>query len=273
MLGKQKMVAEKKLPADNVKTYRSIVARLNYLIPERPDLGYATKELARRMSDPSEVDWEMLRRFARYLVGRPRLRIVYPHQNDPGHLTCYTDSDWAGCQLTRRSTSGGMLMRGAHLLKAWSKTQQTVALSSAEAELYACVKGIGELLGARSILRDFGILTSGHVLGDASAALGIIRRHGLGRLRHIDCGYLWVQEQSATKAVSFDKVKGDQNPADSQTKFLNIDLLHRHICRVGCDFPKGVNEFGLHNVPRALASAIAASSLWGIGCPSVVKNE
>ena len=245
MLGKQKMIADKPLAPAMVKKYRSVVARLNYLIQERPDIAYSTKELARRMSDPGEDDYAMLKRLARYLVGKPRLRILFSHQPDPGSLLCYTDSDWAGCLLTRRSTSGGILLRGSHLIKCWSKTQQTVALSSAEAELYASVKGAAELMGARSILRDFGIDCAGHVLGDASAALGVIRRHGLGRLRHIDCSYLWIQERAASKTVRFDKVKGSEHPADSQTKYLGAEILNQHVKAMGCDYPKGKNDFGL----------------------------
>eukprot|EP00974_Lingulodinium_polyedra_P082078 7946493-Lingulodinium_polyedra.AAC.1 len=50
-------------------------------------------------------------------------------------LLVMTDSDWAGCARTRKSTSGGVVMRGRHLIKHWSGTQSTAALSSAEAEL------------------------------------------------------------------------------------------------------------------------------------------
>ena len=56
-------------------------------------------------------------------------------------LTVYVDTDWAGCFKTRRSISGGAIMRGTHLLKHWSTTQQTVALSSGEAELKGIVNG------------------------------------------------------------------------------------------------------------------------------------
>ena len=111
--------------------------------------------------------------------------------------------------------------------------------------MYATVKGTSELLGARSILSDFGIDNDGHVMGDASAALGVIKRHGLGRLRHVDCSYLWVQEMSASKSISFSKVKGESNPADCLTKHLGVDVMVKHIGAMSCDFPSGINEFGL----------------------------
>ena len=242
LLGKLKFTPKGRLNPERTKQYRSLVATLNYLIPERPDLAYATKELARRMAEPGEEDWKMLVHLGRYLVGKPRLAIFYPHQLSPGKLQCFTDSDWAGCPMTRRSTSGGMRFHGRHLLKAWSRIQQTVALSSAEAELYSSIKGASELMGCRFIMMDFGFSVAGEVLGDASAALGIIQRHGLGRLRHIDCAYLWIQQQSASKAIRFGKVRGEDNPADCQTKHLNLDLLLKHVLFSGCSFPAGATS-------------------------------
>ena len=83
-----------------------------------------------------------------------------------------TDSDWAGCLKPRKSTSGGVTMRGAHALRHWSATQATVALSSAGAELIGIVKGASEAIGARSPLEDFGVLCTIDVCTDASTAVG-----------------------------------------------------------------------------------------------------
>ena len=75
-------------------------------------------------------------------------------------------------------------MHGGHLIKSWSRTQAIVALSSGEAELYGMVKASAELLGAMSAMRDFGNELKGHVLGDSSAALGIVSRQCLGETSH-----------------------------------------------------------------------------------------
>ena len=76
------------------------------------------------------------------------------------------------------------------MLKFWSKTQAVVALSSAEAQLGAAVKASQEVLGIMSLWKDVGEATKGHVMGDASAAIGIIRRMGLVKVRHLNtsCG-------------------------------------------------------------------------------------
>ena len=63
------------------------------------------------------------------------------------NVQAYSDSRWAGCKRTARSTSGGVVMRGKHHLKSWSVTQKRVTLSSADAELVALVKASTETIG------------------------------------------------------------------------------------------------------------------------------
>ena len=70
----------------------------------------------------------------------------YPFQS-ADRIDTYSDTDWAGCLRTRKSTSGGCILRGKHLLKSWSKSHGLVALSSGESELYAVVKASAEGIG------------------------------------------------------------------------------------------------------------------------------
>ena len=109
-------------------------------------------------------------------------------------LRVYTDADWGGCKKTSRSTSGGVVMRGDHCIKFWSKTQASVVLSSGEAELVALVKGACEAKGIASIIRDMINKDPGRIgiYTDASAAIGMVQRQGTGKVRHIEwecCGY------------------------------------------------------------------------------------
>lgn len=86
-------------------------------------------------------------------------------------------------------------MWGHHLIKSWSSTQSVVALSSAEAELYALLKTACQALGVASLASDFGIELEVIVNSDSSAALAITQRHGLRKLRHINVQWLWLQDQ------------------------------------------------------------------------------
>ncbi len=58
---------------EQIKIFRSVVARANYISQDRPDIQYATKELCRRMAGPTAADWNSLKRLSRYLRGRPRM--------------------------------------------------------------------------------------------------------------------------------------------------------------------------------------------------------
>ena len=68
-----------------------------------------------------------------------------------------------------------------------------MALSSAEAELYALTKGAAQALGLMTLLADLGVEVQAAVHTDASAAIGIVRRSGFGKLRHLNVRYLWLQ--------------------------------------------------------------------------------
>ena len=83
---------------------------------------------------------------------------------------------------------------GGKFLKGWSKTMDILALSSGESELGALVRGGTEGLGMRSVLQDFKISVEVKILSDASAAIGMVRRLGLGRVRHLSVADLWVQQ-------------------------------------------------------------------------------
>ena len=107
---------------------------------------------------------------------------------------------------------------GAHLMKSWSRTQATISTSSGEAELYAAVKGAAELLGLRSLAKDFGRILEAKLRVDAKATIGMVHRSGLGKMRHVEVGHLWIQQAVRTKQITVKKVLGTDNIADLLTK-------------------------------------------------------
>ena len=213
-------------------TFRALTARANYLAQDRPDTQFAVKEIARRMAAPRRGDWELLKRFGRYLRGAPRAVFHFYWQQPPAGLDTYVDSDWAGCKTSGRSTSGGAVLHGWHVIKSWSTTQAIVAMSSAEAELYAMTKGAANTLGIMSLGGDFGMSLNAKVHTDASAALGIVNRQGLGKLRHIRVQYLWLQGRVKDGDVEVHKVAGQDNPADLMTKHLSAHDMQRHLTKL-----------------------------------------
>jgi hypothetical protein len=229
------------LPERTASLFRSFAARANYLALDRPDIAQATKELCRRMSAPKEADLRALARVGRYLAGAGRVIYEYPWQSRPV-LRAFTDSDFAGCVATRLSTSGGAVMLGSHLLKHWASTQKRITLSSGEAELGAVVRGFSEALGLQSVARDLGVELHPEVHADSSAAIGICRRSGIGKIRHLAVAQLWVQDLVRGRECSLHKVLGTENPADLMTKPLPRSEIDGHLGRLGLSRATGRAE-------------------------------
>ena len=116
-------------------------------------------------------------------------------------------------------------MNGKHLLGYWAKTQQTVSLSSCEAEINGLVKCGVEGLGLRNLVRHCGVQVGLKLLTDASAAVGVCRRQGAGKQKHLSIKQLWTQGQEARGELSIAKIPRDVNVADLFTHHATrVDL-------------------------------------------------
>ena len=233
---------EQPLPPQLTTAFRGAAARANYLAADRIDAQFACKEVCRSMSRPTTQSWKAMKRVCRFLNGAPRLVYTYPRQ----HATCidvYTDTDWAACPKTRKSTSGGCVLLGRHAVKHWSSTQASIALSSAEAEFGGVVRGAGQGLGYQALLKDLGVSVPLRVWTDSSAAVGICQRQGLGKLRHLDAKTLWVQQAVRTGRVDLRKVHGERTPADLLTKHsLTRASMEMLVQLHGCRYLEGRAE-------------------------------
>ena len=184
---------EEPIAAGQATLFRRAVARLNYLGHDRPDLNVASRLMAMRMANPRKGDEAMVKRTLRYLKGQPRSVYKYGWGDGIGDLVVYTDSDWAGDKEKRRSTSGGVILHGGHLVGHWSKLQSSPAPSSGEAELNAGSKGLSETLGIRHFLEQIGVTARVSHFIDASAAKGTMMRKGAGKIKHLEVRQLWCQ--------------------------------------------------------------------------------
>ena len=132
---------------ESAAMYRRTAAKLNYLALDNPLIAFASEEASRSMRRTKTRRRSDIEEDIENPAKETTTTCLYEWQDHPGELTGYTDSDWAGCKLTRRSTSGGVILHGSHLLLHYSRTQAGVALSSAEAELNAALKMDCEILG------------------------------------------------------------------------------------------------------------------------------
>ena len=151
-------------------------------------------------------------------------------------------------------------MMGGHLVKHWSSTQKVVTLSSGEAELAGIVKGTAEALGLRSLAADLGIESKVRVHADSAAAIGICRRSGIGKVRHLAVGQLWVQERVRSGDIELYKIPGEAKPADLMTKHVPRELADRHlktmnIWRVDGRASTAPNIIGEHSLSLVFTTA------------------
>jgi len=240
------------LEAEEAKPYRRGAATLNYLGQDCPDISFGTKEACRGMAVPTRGDYRRLKRVVRFVLGRKEVVWRYEWQEEGVGWKVYTDSDWAGCLKSRKSTSGGVLMRGNHCIRVWCSTQGALALSSAEAEYYSMVEGVLRAKGLQNVGREIGMLGMSEVVDlgvwkekeeesvlnellvcvDSSAAKAFVSKRGVGKMRHMEVKWLWLQEEVKKGRVRVEKVWGPWNPADLMTKFLSVVEIEDRLKRM-----------------------------------------
>ncbi|GKB13840.1 hypothetical protein Tco_0847763 [Tanacetum coccineum] len=123
----------------DVHLYRSMIGSLMYLTSLRPDIMFAVYACARYQVNPKVLHFHVVKRIFRYLKGQPKLGLWYP-KDSPFDLVTYTDSDYAGASLDRKSTIGGCQFFGCRLISWQCKKQTMVANSTTEAEYINIVK-------------------------------------------------------------------------------------------------------------------------------------
>ncbi|GJS57811.1 retrovirus-related pol polyprotein from transposon TNT 1-94 [Tanacetum coccineum] len=138
------------IPVDQTR-FRGMVGSLMYLTASRPDLVFAVCMCARYQAKPTKKHFEAIKRVFRYLKGTINMGLWYPKDNAMS-LTAYADADHAGCQDSRRSTSGSAQFLGDRLVSWSSKKQRSTAISTTEAEYIAMSGCCAQILWMRSAM-------------------------------------------------------------------------------------------------------------------------
>ena len=198
-------------------------------------------------------------------------------------LELFTDSDWACDKATRRSISCCTVFFGGCLPYSASRTQRLVSLSSAEAEVYACSSGAADsLLLARLLSWLSGKETIVHLYTDSSGPRGILQRKGVGRLRHLSCRILWLQNLIVVGAIKLSAVSGNTNIADIGTKRLTANRLRSLMSLLGLynmstNTVEGSDDPGRifikRQTVRALVSALSLLQLQGCSNEDIDNSD
>jgi hypothetical protein len=136
--------------------YRSMIGSLLYLTASRPNITFAVGVCARYQADPKMSHLTQMKRILKYVNGTSDYGILYAHDQN-SKLVGYCDADWAGSADDRKSTSGGCFFLGNNLISWFSKKQNSVALSTAEAEYIAAGSSCSQLVWMKQMLKEYNV--------------------------------------------------------------------------------------------------------------------
>ena len=175
--------------------YRSAVCTLLYLAQRRPEMQSNTvRWLCKRLTKPNLQSDRQLKKLLRYLKCSADLATLFPTASEDMVIKGFVDGDWGCDDLDRKSVSGIVVMVGGCRIHCHSRTTPSHALSSGECEVMSMSELLNDCLYIQFCLElcGMGILPIG-MLTDASVARQFVHRKGVGRMKHIDIRYMWLQ--------------------------------------------------------------------------------
>ncbi|GJR73362.1 putative ribonuclease H-like domain-containing protein [Tanacetum coccineum] len=210
----------------DVHLYRSMIGSLMYLTSLRPDIMFVVCACARFQVTPKVSHLHAVKRIFRYLKGQPKLGLWYP-KDSPFDLEAYTDSDYAGASLDRKSTTGGCQFLGSRLISWQCKKQTVVANSTTEAEYVAASNCYGQVLWIQNQLLDYGYnFMNTKIFIDNESTICIIKNLVFHlKKKHIEIRHHFIRDSNEKKLIQMIKIHTDQNVADLLIKAF--DIIHK----------------------------------------------
>ncbi|GJU96341.1 retrovirus-related pol polyprotein from transposon TNT 1-94 [Tanacetum coccineum] len=214
--------------------YCGMIGSLMYLTSSKPDLIFAVCMCARYQAKPTKKYLHVVKRIFRYLKGTIDIGLWYS-KDSCITLTTYANADHAGCQDTRRNTSGSAQFLGDKLVCWSSKKQKSTAISSTEAEYIALFGCCAQILWMRSQQTDYGLkFNKIHLYCDNKSAIALCCNNVQhSRSKHIDVRYRFIKEQVENRVVELYFVRTDYQLADIFTKVLPRERFNFLIEKLG----------------------------------------
>ncbi|KAG6430109.1 hypothetical protein SASPL_108170 [Salvia splendens] len=205
--------------------YKNLVGSLRYLNCTRPDILYATGLVSHYMENPTTSHFKATKRILRYLRGTIDYGLFYSHTNDY-KLVGYSDSDWAGDNDDRKSTSGYVFYMGDTAFTWMYKKQPIVTLSTCEAEYVAATFSVCHAAWLRSLLAELGWSQKEPttICVDNKSTIALSKNPVFhNRSKHIDTRFHYIRECVANKEIQVEYVKSQDQVADIFTKPLKFE--------------------------------------------------
>jgi hypothetical protein len=201
--------------------YRSMIGSLLYLTASRPDIMFSVYMWSRFQANPKKAHLRAVKRILKYLKHTPSVGLWYP-KRATFDLIGYFDSNYVGCKIDRKSTSGGCHLLGRSLVSWTSKKQNSVALSTVKAEYIAAGACCTQILYMKQTLLDYGVvLEKVPLLCDNESAVKIANnpvQHS--RTKHIDIRHHFLRDHVAKGDIILG-VSSEDQLADIFTKPLD----------------------------------------------------
>ena len=208
---------------DDQFPFRQLIGSLIFLAKcSRPDISFAVSKLAQYMSGFNESHWKAAKHVLRYLKGTMDMGITYFPSEDIT-LIGYTDADYAGDKISRKSTTGTVFLVNGKPVSWCSQKQPCVSLSSTESEYMAVSSGGREAVWLRSLLKElnFPQLCATPILVDNQSAIRLVENPEMhSRTKHIDVRHHYIRELQDNGEVSVEYVHTSEQLADGLTKPL-----------------------------------------------------
>ncbi|GJU06362.1 putative ribonuclease H-like domain-containing protein [Tanacetum coccineum] len=208
----------------DVHLYRSMIGSLMYLTASRPDIMFAVCACSRFQVTPKTSHLNAVKRIFRYLKGKPKLGLWYPRVSS-FDLEAYSDSDYAGANLDRKSTTGGCQFLGRRLISWQCKKQTIVATSTTEAEYVAAANCCGQVLWIQNQMLDYGFnFMNTKIYIDNESTICIVKNPVFhSKTKHIAIRHHFIRDAYEKKLIQVLKIHTDDNVADLLTKAFDVN--------------------------------------------------
>ncbi|GJU97653.1 hypothetical protein Tco_1326924 [Tanacetum coccineum] len=207
----------------NVHLYRSMIRSLMYLTTFRPDIMFVVCACARFQVTPKVSHLHVVKRIFRYLKGQPKLVLWYP-KDSPFDLEAYSDSDYAGASLDRKSITEGCQFLGRRLISWQCKKQTIVANSTTEAEYVAAASCCGQVLWIQNQMLDYGYnFMNTKIFIDNESTIYIVKNLEFhSKTKHIKIRHHFIRDSNEKKLIQMINIHTYHNVADLLTKAFDV---------------------------------------------------
>nr|GEU64942.1 putative ribonuclease H-like domain-containing protein [Tanacetum cinerariifolium] len=217
------LLKDEKAKDVDVYLYRSMIGSLMYLTVYRSDIMFAVCACARFQVTPKVLHLHAVKRIFRYLKGQPKLGLWYP-KDSPFDLEAFSDSDYAGASLDRKSTTRGCQFLGKRLISWQCKKQSVVANSKIVAEYVATKNYCGQVLWVQNQMLDYGFnFTNTKIYIDNESTICIVKNPVYhSKTKHIEVGHHFIKDSYEKRLIQVIKIHTDHNVADLLTKAFDV---------------------------------------------------